>query len=86
MRAYRRRVLETIDFEGNSNDFVFDSQILFQIIAAGFSIGEISVPVRYFADASSINLKRSIVYGLGTIITAFRYLLNQFEPPNKTQQ
>ncbi len=75
MRAYKRKVLENIDFMKNSDDFVFDSQVLFQIIGKGYRIGEIPVPVRYFAEASSINLSRSVKYGIGTIWTALRYLL-----------
>jgi len=78
MRAYRRNVLETIDFDSNSNDFMFDSQVLFQVIAAGFSIGELSVPVRYMPEASSINLKRSIEYGLGTLKAAFHFLKGDY--------
>ena len=75
MRAYRRRVLETIPFQKNSDDFVFDTQILFQAIKHGFSIGEIPVPVRYFPEASSINFWRSMRYGFGTLWTAFRFML-----------
>jgi glycosyltransferase involved in cell wall biosynthesis len=77
MRAYKKEVLEKIKFQNNSNDFVFDSQVLFQIIANKFRIGEIPVPVRYFKEASSINFKRSLKYGLGTVLTAFKYLLNK---------
>jgi len=75
MRAYRRRVLETIPFQKNSDDFVFDTQILFQAIKHGFSIGEIPVPVRYFPEASSINFWRSMRYGFGTLWTALRFML-----------
>ena len=60
MRAYRREVLETIDFTKNSDDFIFDSQMLFQIIKKRYRIGEIPVPVKYFPEASSINFKRSV--------------------------
>jgi len=74
MRAYTKEVLVSIDYANNSDDFVFDSEVLFQIIEKGFTIGEISVPVRYFPEASSINLKRSIRYGLGTVWTALKYL------------
>lgn len=77
MRAYKREVLETIDFQGNSDDFVFDSQVLFQIVEHGFRIGEIPVPVRYFPEASSINFIRSMRYGIGTVITALQYLLRR---------
>ncbi len=77
MRAYKRKVLKNIDFLKNSDDFVFDSQILFQIIEKGFRIGEIPVPVRYFPEASSINFKRSLKYGLGTLLVAGKYLLKR---------
>ncbi|HWP81911.1 MAG TPA: glycosyltransferase family 2 protein [Bacteroidota bacterium] len=77
MRAYRREVLETIDFRNNSDDFVFDSQVLFQIIEKGFKIGEIPVPVRYFPEASSINFVRSVQYGLGTVWTAIKFLFRR---------
>ena len=66
-RAYRREVLETIPFEGNSDDFVFDSQFLAQAVAFEFKLGDIPVPVRYFEEASSINFKRSTEYGLSTL-------------------
>jgi glycosyltransferase involved in cell wall biosynthesis len=66
-RAYRREVLETIPFERNSDDFVFDSQFLAQSAYFGFRIGDIPVPVRYFPEASSINFRRSLKYGLSTL-------------------
>lgn len=66
-RAYRRSVLETIPFYHNSDDFVFDSEFLAQAVHFGFRIGDIPVPVRYFADASSINFRRSVKYGLATL-------------------
>lgn len=68
-RAYRRELLEALPWTGNSDDFVFDNQLLAQAIVAGFRIGEISVPTRYFAAASSINLPRSLRYGLGVVGT-----------------
>jgi glycosyltransferase involved in cell wall biosynthesis len=74
MRAYSRRVLESIDYMKNSDDFVFDSQVLFQIVEKDFRIGEIPVPVRYFPEASSINFSRSLRYGIGTVGTALKYL------------
>jgi glycosyltransferase involved in cell wall biosynthesis len=77
MRAYTRQVLEEIDFMKNSNDFVFDSQVLFQIVEKGFRIGEIPVPVRYFEEASSINLVRSIRYGIGTVATALAFFMRR---------
>lgn len=73
MRAYKREVLEKIDFLKNSNDFVFDSQVLFQVIEKGYRIGEISVPVRYFPDSSSINFLRSLNYGARTLSLALSY-------------
>lgn len=66
-RAYRREVLLKIPFEGNSDDFVFDNEVLAQIIYAGFEIGEISCPARYDANSSSINFRRSAIYGLGVL-------------------
>ena len=77
MRAYRRLVLENITFKDNSDDFVFDSQILFQIVAKKYRIGELPVPVRYFKDASSINLKRSLKYGFQTILVGLKYLFRK---------
>lgn len=73
-RAYSRRVLETVPWQKNSNDFVFDNQMLAQIWWYGFSIGEVSCPTKYFPEASSINLPRSIRYGFGCLATgaAFR--------------
>lgn len=78
MRAYRREVLQTINFKNNSDDFVFDSQVLFQIVEQGFRIGEIPVPVRYFPEASSINFGRSIRYGLGTLGAALKFMARRF--------
>lgn len=74
-RAYTRRALETVPWEANSDDFVFDSQMLVQFVAFRLRIGEIPVPVRYHDTASSINLKRSIIYGLRTLQTVGQYLL-----------
>jgi len=69
-RAYSRQVLQTLNWQDNSDDFVFDNQFLVQGIIAGYRMGEISVPTKYFDDASSINLKRSIRYGLGVLWTS----------------
>lgn len=66
-RAYHRSVLETLAYERNSDDFVFDSQFLAQAVRAGFKVGDIPVPVRYFDEASSINFRRSVTYGLRTL-------------------
>lgn len=73
MRAYSRAVLESLDFTKTSNDFIFDTQILFQIVKRNWRIGEIPVPVRYFPEASSINWRRSLRYGLGTLFLAVFY-------------
>ncbi len=77
MRAYKREVLQTINFKNNSDDFVFDSQVLFQIVEHGFRIGEIPVPVRYFPEASSINFARSLRYGLATVLVGLKYLVRR---------
>jgi len=76
-RAFSRRVLEELPLHENSNDFVFDNQMLAQIVYFGFSIGEVSCPAKYFAEASSINLRRSIVYGLGVVRTSVAYRLQK---------
>ena len=77
-RAFSRRVLETLPLNENSNDFVFDNQLLAQAAAFGFSIGEISCPTKYFPEASSINFRRCITYGFGVLGTALRYRLHQW--------
>ena len=76
-RAFSRVVLDTIPYNKNSNDFVFDSQFLIQAAYAGFIIGDLPVSCRYMKEASSINLERSIVYGFGTIKTLFQYVLQR---------
>ena len=68
-RAYNRRVLETVPYHRNSDDFVFDSQFLVQCVHFGFRLGDVPVPVRYFEEASSINLRRSTTYALQTLKT-----------------
>lgn len=75
MRAYHRRVLEGVDFMSFSDDFIFDTQFLFQSVGQGFIIGEIPVPVRYFKEASSINFMRSLKYGLETLWIAGKYFV-----------
>ncbi|MGQ0552366.1 MAG: glycosyltransferase family 2 protein [Planctomycetota bacterium] len=67
LRAYTREVLETIPFAQNSDDFVFDTQFLVQAVHFGFKIGDVPVPCRYFREASSINFRRSVRYGFGTL-------------------
>ena len=76
-RAYTRQVLESIPFESNSNDFIFDNEILVQAHSLGFRIGEISCPTRYFAEASSIGFYKSCVYGLGVLRVALKYRLGK---------
>jgi len=76
-RAYNRTVLETIDFEANSDDFVFDNEMLSQILFAGFEIAEITCPTKYFAEASSINFKRSIKYGFGVLRVSIGHFLQK---------
>ena len=69
-RAYTRRLLQTIPFLTNSDDFVFDNELIVQALYFGFAVGEISCPTKYFAEASSINFRRSVVYGLGVLRAA----------------
>ncbi len=73
LRAYRREVLETIPFMNNSDDFLFDTQFLVQCVYFGFKLGDVPVPVRYFAEASSINFGRCVRYGLGTLWTLVQF-------------
>jgi glycosyltransferase involved in cell wall biosynthesis len=68
-RAFSREILERLDFSANSDDFVFDNQMLAQIVWHGFTIGEVSCPTKYFAEASSINFSRSVKYGFGCLST-----------------
>jgi glycosyltransferase involved in cell wall biosynthesis len=77
-RAFTRAVLESLPLANNSNDFVFDSQMLSQILYAGFRVGEISCPAKYFPEASSINFLRSLIYGIGCIQTAVQFRLNRW--------
>ena len=74
-RAFSRRVLDTLPLLANSDDFLFDNQMLTQAIAFGFPIGEISCPTKYFPEASSINFRRSVVYGFGVLATSVLYRL-----------
>jgi len=77
LRAFSRQFLETIPFGLDSDDFVFDSEVLAQAAAFGFRAGEIPVPCRYFAEASEINFWRSTVYGLQTLWVCFKFLLHR---------
>ena len=74
-RAFSAQILRTIPFDKNSDDFVFDNEMLLQIIFLGYKIGEISCPTKYEADSSSINFTRSLKYGLGVILTAVKFVL-----------
>jgi len=76
-RAFSKKVLETLDLSENSNDFVFDNQMLGQIHLAGFLIGEVSCPTKYFPEASSINFRRSVKYGLGVLGVSVAGLLHR---------
>ena len=78
LRAYSRRLLERIPYHLNSDDFVFDQELVAQVVAAGgLRIGEIAVPTRYFEEASSVGFKRSVVYGLSTLRVVLRYVLHR---------
>jgi glycosyltransferase involved in cell wall biosynthesis len=91
-RAYRREVLETIPYEKNTDDFAFDTQFLAQAVYFNFKLGDIPVPVRYFDEASSINFRRCIKYGLTTLWVMAQYWLQKlklakfeiFGPKSKT--
>lgn len=74
-RAFSSRVLETLPLLVNSDDFVFDNQMLAQVVALGFNIGEISCPTKYFPEASSINFRRSVIYGFGVLGTSLAFRL-----------
>lgn len=76
-RAFSREVLEKLPLKENSDDFVFDNQMLAQAIFFGYRIGEITCPTKYFPEASSINFKRSVIYGLGVISTAIKFRLQK---------
>ncbi len=76
-RAYSRKLLETVPFVLNSDDFVFDTQMIVQAVAFGFKLAEIAVPTRYFKEASSVNFRRSVTYGLATLQTLAAYLLHR---------
>ncbi len=76
-RAFSREVLEKINYQANSDDFVFDNEMLSQIVYAGFDIGEVTCPTKYFDEASSINFKRSMKYGLGVLRVSFNHFLQR---------
>ena len=76
-RAFSKRVLESLPLHVNSDDFVFDNEMLVQIIYFGYRVGEISCPTRYFKEASSINFVKSVVYGLGVLSTTAKFRLQK---------
>jgi glycosyltransferase involved in cell wall biosynthesis len=76
-RAFSKKVLNSINYNINSDDFVFDNQMLAQIFFAGFEIAEITCPTKYFEEASSINIRRSMKYGLGVILVSIQYFLQK---------
>jgi glycosyltransferase involved in cell wall biosynthesis len=76
-RAFSREVLETLPLEENSDDFIFDNEMILQALFFGFRIGEISCPTKYFEEASSINFQRSVVYGLGVLERTLRFLMHK---------
>ena len=77
-RAFSREVLETVNYNANSDNFVFDNQMLAQIWYAGYEIAEITCPTKYFDDASSINIKNSSIYGMGVLITSIQFRLQKW--------
>jgi glycosyltransferase involved in cell wall biosynthesis len=77
-RAFSREILETLPIHENSDDFVFDNQMIAQAVMFGFSIGEISCPTKYFEEASSINFKRSVQYGLGVLKTTLGFVAHKW--------
>ncbi|MCS6875052.1 MAG: glycosyltransferase family 2 protein [Pyrinomonadaceae bacterium] len=78
-RAFRREVLENLPLEENSDDFIFDNQIICQAIFFGYRIGELSCPTRYFPEASSINFGRSVKYGIGVLVTSLEFRLQRMK-------
>lgn len=77
-RAYSRRFLETVPFLRNSNNFVFDTEVIFQAVHFDLPVAEVPVSTRYFTDASSVGFRTGVVYGLGTLWTALRFLLHRW--------
>jgi hypothetical protein len=76
-RAFSRKVLQELPFAENSDDFIFDSQMLAQCVYFGYRIGEVSCPTKYFPEASSINFRRSVKYGLGVVGVTLQFLLQK---------
>lgn len=78
-RAFSKEILEKVNFQDNSDDFIFDNQMLTQIFYLGYEVGEISCPAKYFEEASSINFRRSMKYGLGVVGNSIGYRLNKWK-------
>jgi glycosyltransferase involved in cell wall biosynthesis len=78
-RAYSRRFLETVPFLRNSNNFVFDTEVIFQAVQFGLPVVEVPISTRYFSDASSVGFRVGVVYGLSTLWTALRFLLHRWK-------
>lgn len=78
-RAFRREIIETLPLEENSDDFVFDNEMIAQAVYFGYRIGEISCPTRYFEEASSINFSRSVKYGFGVLGTSIKFRLHRWK-------
>ena len=76
-RAYNRKVIEKISYHTNSNDFIFDTELLAQAVFHGFRIGDVPIPTRYSAESSSINFRRSLKYGLGCVMVVVKFLLQK---------
>jgi hypothetical protein len=76
-RAFSKEVIQGINYHANSDDFVFDNQMISQIFYAGFDIAEVTCPTKYFDDASSINFRRSAKYGMGVLATSFIHFFNK---------
>jgi glycosyltransferase involved in cell wall biosynthesis len=81
-RAFTRKVLESVNYKSNSDNFVFDNQMLAQIWYHGYEIAEITCPTKYYKDASSINIRNSMVYGMGVLKTSLLYRLNKWKIVN----
>jgi len=77
-RAFSSEIFDKIDIERNSDDFVYDNQMLAQIFYAGYEIGEVTCPTKYFEEASSINFSRSVTYGLGVLKVSLQYRLTKW--------
>lgn len=76
-RAFSKTVLQSVNYNANSDDFVFDNQMISQIFMKGYEIAEVTCPTKYFTEASSINFKRSSIYGLGVLSTSIRHFLHK---------